>query len=188
MTDLKSVPRLDWRTLFKPKDDMPEAQIKALDSYFACFAQPPYTVAADGRNELGQARTLRRWSQADCGPPDRIPAWLGQCCCLASRVGSAPMKRAVWKFSLDEINADGEVVVSMPLGAEVLTAREQADTLCVWARVDPDEKRVVKRRFTVCGTGHPAPFTDYLGTGMLFGGTLVLHVFVVADGSRSVPR
>ena len=98
------------------------------------------------------------------------------------------MKRAVWKFPLDELNADGEVAVSMPIGSEILTAREQGETLCVWARVDPDEKRTVKRRFVVCGTGHPAPFTDYVGTGMLFGGSLVLHVFVVADGTRSVPR
>lgn len=98
------------------------------------------------------------------------------------------MKRAVWKFTLDELNADGEVAVAMPMGAEVLTAREQGDTLCVWARVNPNETRIVKRMFTICGTGHPSPFSDYVGTGMLFGGTLVLHVFVVADGTRSVPR
>lgn len=100
------------------------------------------------------------------------------------------MKRAVWKFQipLAQLNADAEVAIAMPMDSEVLTAREQGDTLCVWARVDPDETRKVKRMFAVCGTGHPAPFTDYVGTGMLFGGSLVLHVFVVPDGVRSVPR
>ncbi len=56
---MKEVPKLDWRTLFKPKGDMPEAQIKALDSYFSCFAQPPYTVAADGWNEIGKQPCLK---------------------------------------------------------------------------------------------------------------------------------
>ena len=100
------------------------------------------------------------------------------------------MKRTVWKFDVDvaKLDANSEVAIAMPMGAEVLTAREQGDKVCVWARVNPDEKRVVKRMFGVCGTGHPAPFTDYLGTAMLFGGSLVLHVFVVPDGTRSVPR
>lgn len=79
------------------------------------------------------------------------------------------MKRTVWKFDLDlaKLDANSEVAVSMPMGAEVLTAREQGEKVCVWARVNPDETRIVKRMFGVCGTGHPAPLTDYVGTAML---------------------
>lgn len=101
------------------------------------------------------------------------------------------MKRTVWKYEIDfdDLNPNAEIAVAMPMGAEILTAREQGrDKVCVWARVNPDEVRIVKRMFSICGTGHPAPFSDYVGTAMLFGGTLVLHVFVVADGTRSVPR
>lgn len=100
------------------------------------------------------------------------------------------MRQAVWKFEIDvaKLDANSEVAVSMPMDAEVLTAREQGEKVCVWARVNPDEKRIVKRMFGVCGTGHPAPMTSYVGTAMLFGGSLVLHVFVVPDGTRSVPR
>lgn len=99
------------------------------------------------------------------------------------------MKLTVWKFPLDlsKLTANGELPpIHMPIGAEILTAREQGETICVWARVNPKETRVVKRMFAVCGTGHDAPFTDYVGTGLLFGGTLVLHVFLVAAGTRSV--
>lgn len=100
------------------------------------------------------------------------------------------MSRKVWKFEIDPdaLNQKGEVSISMPVGSEILTAREQHDKICVWARVDPDELLVSNRSFAVCGTGHEAPFSDYVGTAMLFGGDLVLHVFVVADGTRSVPR
>lgn len=100
------------------------------------------------------------------------------------------MNLTVWKYDLDiqSLDENNEVCVAMPAGAEVLTAREQGPNVCVWARVNPDEKRIVKRRFAVCGTGHPASAFSYLGTAMLMNGTLVLHVFVVSDGMRSVPR
>ena len=56
---LADVQRLDWRTLFKAKDDLPEATIKAFDEYFSCFAQPPYKVEGDGRNNIGNMPCLK---------------------------------------------------------------------------------------------------------------------------------
>jgi hypothetical protein len=60
---MQNVKRLDWRTLFKPTKDMPAEQTAALDKYFECFAQPPFEVAADGKNEIGDCPCLK------CGKP-----------------------------------------------------------------------------------------------------------------------
>lgn len=70
--------------------------------------------------------------------------------------------------------------ITLPLGAEILCAREQRNDICIWYRCDPAQ--VVKRecQIAVCGTGHPAPPADearYLGTAFLYGGDLVFHVF-----------
>lgn len=70
--------------------------------------------------------------------------------------------------------------VSLPLGAEILFAREQRDAICIWYRCDSDQ--VVKREveIAVCGTGHPCPPADearYLGSALIYGGALVFHVF-----------
>jgi hypothetical protein len=55
--------RLDWRTLFKPKDDLPPETIKVFDEYFSCFAQPPMKVDEDGKNNVGDQPCLK------CGEP-----------------------------------------------------------------------------------------------------------------------
>jgi len=55
----KSVGRLDWRTLFQPKDGLPPETVKTFDSYFECFAQPPMTVDADGKNNIGNMPCLK---------------------------------------------------------------------------------------------------------------------------------
>ena len=69
----------------------------------------------------------------------------------------------------------------MPAGAELLTAREQGESICIWARVDTSTKDHENRFFHVLGTGHQilqAPETmRYVGTAMLQGGALVMHVF-----------
>ena len=55
----------------------------------------------------------------------------------------------VWKYiiPITELNANGEATISMPMGAEILCAREQGDQVCAWARVNSDEKRIEKRVF-----------------------------------------
>lgn len=97
------------------------------------------------------------------------------------------MKRAVWKYVLPVHEGKTEFDVAMPMGAELLCAREQANTICIWARVDPEETRVVKRRIEIALTGGPAPLSPYLGTALLHGGALVVHVFCTPAGTRSVP-
>jgi hypothetical protein len=84
------------------------------------------------------------------------------------------MARTIWKFQLNPI-ARGVV---MPVGAKVLTAREQGDTICIWAEVDPDAEGSM-RHFVVYGTGHEMPDDPgtYIGTASLSGGRLIFHVY-----------
>lgn len=68
------------------------------------------------------------------------------------------------------------VLLALPAGAKPLHVAEQAGQLCLWALVDPD-KKLTKRTFRVVGTGQSAPAKGYVGTALLHGGSLVLHVF-----------
>lgn len=80
------------------------------------------------------------------------------------------------------------LTVYMPEGARLLTIREQHGTVAIWALVDPS-KPMQRRVFQLIGTGHDVPDdepTEYVGTAMLNGGALVLHVFeikLVADAA-----
>jgi len=68
--------------------------------------------------------------------------------------------------------------VTVPLGAEFLTAQAQHEGICLWALVTPSQKE--ERRFIeVFGTGHTMPpaSRDYIGTVQLEGGSLIFHVF-----------
>lgn len=83
----------------------------------------------------------------------------------------------VWKF----VFRDGHdrVIFEMPRGAEVLFVTNQQEQLCLWARVDPRAEKE-PRPFAVVMTGGPAPTPEqgrYIGTALLHGGALVLHVF-----------
>lgn len=83
--------------------------------------------------------------------------------------------KTIYKYP---IALDGKV--EMPIGAVVLTAREQDDNICIWAQVDTLQAAVETRTFQVFGTGNEIP-TDhvmcYFGTVMFQGGALVFHVF-----------
>lgn len=84
--------------------------------------------------------------------------------------------KTIFKYTLSPDDAP----VEMPVGAEVLTAREQGENICVWARVETTETLKDKRTFKVFGTGHEIPDDPnfhYVGTAMLQGGGLVMHVF-----------
>lgn len=95
--------------------------------------------------------------------------------------------KTVLKYALDALAP--EVKISMPLGAKVLhVAKERGatqDVLCLWALVDT-EAPTVPRWFRVYGTGHPLPegaydgtFMRHVGTVLMHGGAIVLHVFEV---------
>jgi hypothetical protein len=90
------------------------------------------------------------------------------------------MSRTIWKFTLDPMGSIGSIVgVSMPTGAEVISAGVQWDKINVWAIVDPDAP-ISTRFFFVIGTGHEFPEGDgvkFINTVQLIGGSLVMHIF-----------
>jgi len=87
-------------------------------------------------------------------------------------------QKIVWKFVLD-LQAELE----MPVGAQILSVREQGQDVCLWALVDPDAPKM-KRGFLMFGTGYPIPDMplQFLGTAHLHGGALVCHVFEIVEG------
>lgn len=84
------------------------------------------------------------------------------------------MTFTIWKAVL---KAQDVQDIEVPEDAELLTARDQHNEMCVWFKCDPS-KPPTKRRIAIVGTGHPAPEgARYVGTGFLHGGQLVFHVF-----------
>lgn len=83
--------------------------------------------------------------------------------------------QTIWKYPLKITDTQ---VVTMPKGAEILSAQMQGDGLCVWAKVDSGEPSE-DVMFFVHGTGHglTSPEAKYLDTFQMRGGTLVFHVF-----------
>lgn len=85
------------------------------------------------------------------------------------------MAYVIWKQTLRPIDVQ-EIMV--PEGAEMLSAREQFDHICVWFRCDPT-KQLRSRKLAIVGTGNPAPDSTgrFLGTASLSGGQFIFHVF-----------
>lgn len=59
--------------------------------------------------------------------------------------------KTIWKFPFEIVSP---FQVLMPLGAEVLTAQDQAGTGCLWALVE-SENKLEPRYFEIFGTGQP---------------------------------
>lgn len=86
------------------------------------------------------------------------------------------MNSTIWKQAL---KPEPVQQVELPIGAEILCAREQFNDICIWYRCDPTEK-MEPRTIAICGTGHKAPHekeSRYLGTASLHGGNYIYHVF-----------
>lgn len=81
--------------------------------------------------------------------------------------------KTIWKYKLKPL-----CTLDMPVGAEVLSAREQGNDICIWALVDP-EALLETRSFGVFGTGHSVPDVPlkFLGTAHLENSALVFHAF-----------
>ena len=81
----------------------------------------------------------------------------------------------IWKFPLETTDYQ---TVQIPQGGEILCAQMQAETLCLWALVDP-KVPLKNRHIRIFGTGHPVTgeHLDYIGTYQINGGSLVFHVF-----------
>lgn len=87
--------------------------------------------------------------------------------------------RTIWKYTLEITDRQS---ISLPEGAEVLHVGNQAESLCLWALVDPKAKLGPIRCFEIFGTGHPIPedmgvSRKFLGTIIMQHGALVWHVF-----------
>lgn len=85
------------------------------------------------------------------------------------------MSLTIHKFVL----AGPESTISMERGAQVLHVAAQGDDLCLWAEVDTSAP-LVDHDFVVVPTGGVVPFwANYRGTALMYGGTLVWHVYEV---------
>jgi hypothetical protein len=86
------------------------------------------------------------------------------------------MKR-IFKY---EFAIDDDVIVHLPVNAEILTIGSQGDIPCIWAIINTKQE-LEPRHFKIFGTGHPMPDTitrthEFRATLQLSGG-LVFHVF-----------
>ena len=88
--------------------------------------------------------------------------------------------KTIWKF---ELTTTDEQVVTMPAGADILSAQVQHGTICLWALVDDSQSTSEQRRINIYGTGHAVGHAigRFVGTVMLDDGNIVLHVFEVEE-------
>jgi hypothetical protein len=84
--------------------------------------------------------------------------------------------KTIYKYPL--AISDSQAVL-MPINAQILSVQFQREDLCLWAVVDPEEKKHA-RVFHIVGTGHLVPPPEkvrFIGTVQQFNGKLVWHVF-----------
>lgn len=89
--------------------------------------------------------------------------------------------KTIWKkvlYSPQHTIADVQEV-ELPFASEILTVREQGNTICMWFKCDPEEERTSVYRVTIRGTGHQCSVDDgrYAGSAVIHNGSLVFHVF-----------
>ena len=91
--------------------------------------------------------------------------------------------KEIWKFSF---NPTELATVSIPKGAQVLSAGVQGVMLCIWAEVDIGADRVL-HGFAIRGTGHPTDNLPsdarFLNTVFMEEGALVFHVFDLGEAT-----
>ena len=82
--------------------------------------------------------------------------------------------KTIYKYPLDLANLN----IVMPIGAKILTAREQNDQIWIWAEVDTIAKTELVG-FEVFGTGHEMTDSDreFIGTAFINNGEFVFHVY-----------
>lgn len=82
----------------------------------------------------------------------------------------------VWKY---ELNVTGEQTLMLPVGAKLLSIKEQGDKIFLWALVD-EENDIYPITIAIVGTGHDCWCHDweYFDTVMTHGGVLVWHIFI----------
>lgn len=84
--------------------------------------------------------------------------------------------RTIWKLPLAH---EAEQTLSVPQGARIISVHAQAENACLWVEVETNNPPEA-RTFCIFGTGHPMDLYGnliFLGTVLMLGGSLVLHVY-----------
>lgn len=86
--------------------------------------------------------------------------------------------KTIWKFNVPIRDL---ALIEMPKGAQTLSVGVQGQEICMWAIVDPNAEKEM-RRFSVHGTGIPMEFGlpgKFIGTVQIvtIAGVYVGHVF-----------
>jgi hypothetical protein len=86
--------------------------------------------------------------------------------------------RTVHKYIIGNPTPEGLVLISMPIGAQILRVDTQNNIPVLWARIN-SEQPYVQKHFRVAGTGqnldHGVRPDEYVGTFFL--DDLVFHLF-----------
>jgi hypothetical protein len=87
--------------------------------------------------------------------------------------------KTIWKY---EIPIEEKFEISMPIMARILSVQNQQRVPQMWCLVDSD-KPVKTRKFIIVGTGHEVMHGNltYIGTFLVHGDMLVLHLFEIMD-------
>lgn len=83
------------------------------------------------------------------------------------------MKQIIWKYPFQ---IEDRFEIEMPEGAQVLTAQMQGSTPCLWALVNPEAPKTI-RKFFVYGTGHEIGEEGIAYIGSVQSNGFVWHVF-----------
>lgn len=85
------------------------------------------------------------------------------------------MARTIWKKVLAAVDSQ---TITVPQGSEMLSVGAQGQDISLWFMCYP-ENAPEPRTIHIYGTGHEVPDDPgkFLGTALLFDGTLVLHAF-----------
>ncbi len=86
------------------------------------------------------------------------------------------MSKMIFKYS---IPIDDEVTLKLPPGAQIISALNQRETMCLYAIVDPKGLNEEAHTVVIRGTGHPFRGNEgeFIGTVSFADGGLIFHVF-----------
>ena len=81
-----------------------------------------------------------------------------------------------------------EQILTLPIGSKILSAKEQFNTMVLYAIIDTEEEIKEFYFIRIYGTGHPfeTPMYNYLDTVKLQDGRIMYHVFYRRDNERSL--
>ncbi len=81
----------------------------------------------------------------------------------------------VWKLELNPNITE----YKFPKNSQILYAREQRASICVWFLCNPNKVEIETRYILIFGTGHSGIREDlnYIGSGHLNNGALIYHIF-----------